>query len=67
MLQGKVYLVGTGPGDRELITLKGLRLISQADVIIHDHLIPAEPLNLVGPGAKVISVGKRSYREEQIH
>ena len=62
MLQGKVYLVGTGPGDRELITLKGLRLIPQADVIIHDHLIPVELLSLSGPGAEVISVGKFASR-----
>ncbi len=55
---GKVYLVGAGPGDAELITLKGYRLISQADVVLHDHLMPPELLDLVKPGAEVISVGK---------
>lgn len=58
MLQGKVYFVGAGPGDIELITQKGHRLICQADVLLYDHLIPLELLNLVRPGAEVVSVGK---------
>lgn len=58
MSQGKVYLVGTGPGDAELITLKGYHLICQADVILHDHLIPFELLRLAKPTAEIISVGK---------
>ena len=62
MAQGKVYLVGAGPGDVELITVKGYQLICQADVIVHDHLIPAELLELAGPGAEVISVGKFASR-----
>jgi len=56
--RGKVYFVGAGPGDAELITLKGYRMISQADVILHDHLIPYELLNLAKPSAEIISVGK---------
>ncbi len=62
MSQGKVYFVGAGPGDFELITLKGYRLMCQADVVMHDHLIPAELLNLVKPGAEIISVGKFASR-----
>lgn len=62
MSQGKVYLVGTGPGDIELITMKGCRLISQADVILYDHLIPSELLQLAGPNAELISVGKFASR-----
>ena len=58
MLQGKIYFIGAGPGNFELITLKGYRLMCQADVVLHDHLIPAELLNLVKPDAEVISVGK---------
>ena len=46
MLQGKVYFIGVGLGDAELITLKGYRLIYQADIILHDHLIPPELLRL---------------------
>lgn len=48
MSKPKVYLVGTSPGDVELITLKGRRLISQADVVLYDHLIPAEMLKGFG-------------------
>lgn len=58
MSESKVYLVGTGPGDVELITLKGYRLISQADVILYDHLIPLELLEYAKPTAELISVGK---------
>ena len=62
MLQGKVYFVGAGPGDFELITQKGYQLICQADVILHDHLIPTELLQLVKPTSEVISVGKFASR-----
>jgi siroheme synthase len=46
MPKGKVYLVGSGPGDVELITLKGYELIRRADVILYDHLMPLELLQL---------------------
>ena len=62
MKQGKVYLVGAGPGDLELITLKGYRLICQADVILYDHLIPPELLRFAKPTAEKISVGKFASR-----
>jgi len=62
MSKGKVYLVGSGPGDAELITLKGYKLIRQADVILHDHLIPLELLQLARADAEVISVGKFASR-----
>lgn len=62
MLKEKVYLVGAGPGDVELITFKGYQLICQADVILHDHLIPSELLRLAKPTAEVISVGKFAGR-----
>jgi uroporphyrinogen III methyltransferase/synthase len=62
MSKGKVYLVGAGPGDFELITLKGYKLICQADVILHDHLIPAELLQLTKTQAEVIPVGKFASR-----
>ena len=58
MSKGKVYLIGSGPGDFELITLKGYKLIRQADVILHDHLIPLELLQLARADAEIISVGK---------
>ena len=58
MTKTKVYLIGTGPGDVELITLKAYRLISQADVILHDHLIPHQLLTIAKSTAEIISVGK---------
>ncbi|NIA16721.1 MAG: uroporphyrinogen-III C-methyltransferase, partial [Planctomycetes bacterium] len=62
MVQGKVYLVGAGPGDIELITRKGYQLVCRADVVLHDHLIPAELLNMARPDAEIISVGKFASR-----
>ncbi len=56
---GNVYLVGAGPGDPELLTLKAVRLIESADVILHDDLVPRGILNLSKPGADVANVGKR--------
>jgi len=62
MSNGKVYLVGSGPGDVELITIKGYKLIGWADVILHDHLIPLELLQLARADAEIISVGKFASR-----
>ena len=55
----KVYLVGAGPGDPELITLKAKRLLAQADVILYDHLASDDLLDLAPPGAQRIYVGKK--------
>lgn len=56
---GKVYLIGAGPGAQDLITLRGARLLQQADVVLHDALVTPEMLELC-PQAEKISVGKRS-------
>ncbi|HDZ09494.1 uroporphyrinogen-III C-methyltransferase [Pseudohongiella sp.] len=56
---GEVWLVGAGPGDPELISVKGLRLIRQADVLIYDRLVSSELLSEAHAGALMIDVGKR--------
>ena len=61
-MKGKVYLVGAGPGDPELLTLKALRLIREADVILHDELIGPEILNFASTKAHLRNVGKRCGR-----
>ena len=53
-----VSFVGAGPGDADLITVKGLRRLREADVVIHDRLIPRALLAEVGAGAEIIDVGK---------
>jgi uroporphyrin-III C-methyltransferase len=57
-MQGKVYLIGAGPGDPDLITRKGLRLLQNADVIIYDRLSPHELLSEARVGAELINAGK---------
>jgi len=57
---GKVYLVGAGPGDPDLLTVKAQRLISRAAVILNDDLVPPAILALASPNAEVSSVGKRA-------
>ncbi|MDX7997804.1 uroporphyrinogen-III C-methyltransferase [Xenorhabdus sp. Reich] len=58
--QGELVLVGAGPGDPGLLTLKGLQVIQQADVVLYDHLVSAEILELVRRDADKICVGKRA-------
>lgn len=55
---GKVYLVGAGPGDPDLITLKGIKCIQKADVILYDRLISKELLHYAKPSADLIYCGK---------
>jgi uroporphyrin-III C-methyltransferase len=70
-MSGKVYLVGAGPGDPELLTVKAARVLRAAEVVLHDDLVGPEVLNLVRPGAEVQSVGKRAggshFPQEEIH
>ena len=68
---GKVFLVGAGPGDPELLTIRALRLIQTADVILHDDLVPPSILALAKPRAVTMNVGKRcgvkTIGQEEIH
>ena len=56
---GTVYLVGAGPGDPDLLTVKAVRLIESADVILHDDLVPQAVLDLARASAEIDNVGKR--------
>ena len=62
-MSGKVWLVGAGPGDPELITRKGLRLIRSAEVIVFDRLLPLELLDEARPDAIFVNVGKAPARQ----
>lgn len=58
-MKGKVYLVGAGPGDPELLTVRALRLLRTAEAVLHDDLVAPEILALTSPTAQVHNVGKR--------
>jgi uroporphyrin-III C-methyltransferase len=63
-MEGKVFLVGAGPGDPELLTMRALRLLQSADVVLHDDLISAQILGLASKNANIRSVGKRCGRKK---
>ena len=69
--QGRVWLVGAGPGDPELLTLKALKALQGADVVVHDGLVSDEILDLAPAAARKISVAKRksrhSYAQDEIN
>ncbi|ALC11790.1 uroporphyrinogen-III C-methyltransferase [Sphingopyxis sp. 113P3] len=62
---GMVWLVGAGPGDPELLTMKAVRLIAAADIVFYDALVSPEVLALIPPQAERVSVGKRSGRHSK--
>ncbi len=68
---GKAYIVGCGPGNRDLLTVKAIKIIKKADTIIYDHLVNPEILDYAMPGTLKIYVGKKPYvkriSQEQIN
>lgn len=58
-MKGKVYLVGAGPGDIGLFTIKGLKCLKKADVVVYDFHLNAQVLNYISHGAEFIYAGKR--------
>ena len=68
---GQVWLVGAGPGDPELLTIKALKALQAAEVVVHDGLVSDEILDLGPPAARRISVAKRksrhSYSQDEIN
>jgi uroporphyrin-III C-methyltransferase len=64
MIKGKVIFVGAGPGDPELITIKGMKALQIADVILYDALVSNELLQNSPKGCKLVYVGKRKAKKE---
>ncbi|XP_021281352.1 uncharacterized protein LOC110414472 isoform X1 [Herrania umbratica] len=69
---GNVFLVGTGPGDPDLLTVKAVRVIQNADLLLYDRLVSNAVLDLVGPDARLLYVGKTAgyhsrTQQEEIH
>lgn len=60
-MTGKVYLIGAGPGDPELLTLKGARLLQRADYVLYDRLVSNEVLEFINPAARRHYCGKRAH------
>jgi len=63
-MKGKVYLVGAGPGDPELLTLKAERVLRNADVVLHDDLVGPQILDFAPPHAQRYNVGKRCGKKK---
>ena len=59
-MKGKVWLVGAGPGNAGLMTIRGREVLEQADVVVYDALIGAEILNMIPEDERLIFAGKRS-------
>jgi uroporphyrin-III C-methyltransferase len=71
IMKGKVYLMGAGPGDPDLLTVQAVRILRSAEVVLHDHLVAGAILDLIPAWTQVRNVGKRcgsaGISQEQIH
>uniref|UniRef100_UPI000AEFB6D3 SAM-dependent methyltransferase n=1 Tax=Erythrobacter donghaensis TaxID=267135 RepID=UPI000AEFB6D3 len=65
IVPGEVWLVGAGPGDPDLLTVKAARLIASASVVFHDALVGPGVRDLIPAGVRRVSVGKRSGRHSK--
>ena len=69
--KGKVYLIGAGPGNPELLTVQAARILKSAEVVLHDHLVAQEILDLIPAWTQVRNVGRRcgqpGLSQDQIH
>src|SRR5437588_11344642 len=69
--KGKVYLMGAGPGNPELLTVQAAEILKTAEVVLHDHLVPQEILDLIPAWTQVRNVGKRcgqaGISQDQLH
>ncbi|AOE50045.1 siroheme synthase CysG [Kangiella sediminilitoris] len=63
---GKVYLVGAGPGDAELLTVKALKVLQKADIVLHDALVSDDILEQVRRDATLVNVGKRAKKHSVV-
>ena len=63
---GKLYLIGAGPGEAELLTLKAARLLAECDVVLYDRLVSKEILQFARPNAELIYVGKHEGEQEHV-
>src|SRR3984957_10943795 len=65
-MKGKMYLVGAGPGDPELLTLKAFRLLRIAEAVLHDDLVSPEILQLIPSNVQIHNVGKRCGKKKML-
>jgi uroporphyrin-III C-methyltransferase len=63
-MKGKVYLVGAGPGNPELLTIRAFKILKAADIVLHDELVSPEVLAFVSTSAQILEVGKRCGRKK---
>lgn len=65
-ISGKLYLIGAGPGDPELLTVKAVRVLAECDVVLYDRLVSPQILSLARSGAELIYVGKHEGEQEHV-